>query len=210
MNQVFDGGVGGAENIDTVLPAFLNPSSNVGHRFATPITLNATTTIGSIEWTGAYNWEVNNQTLPEINDRFVIEIFERASDGAPNSDTMVRFEVGDGNAVDSGVTKGDDSAYRIYDYSAEVDFTMEADKTYWVSIYTLINEQQSNVGDVWSWGMKRDLALNETVERATWGGDKFTDYDDNWRQEIRDQVVPFFRYAADMDIRLRTFQLADQ
>ena len=105
---------------------------------------------------------------------------------------------------DSDVTKGVLNEYTVYEYSAEVDFTMEAGKEYWISIYTMVDEDRSQVGDVWSWGMRTDLTLYETVERTTWGGDNFTEYDDNWRQEIRDEIKPLVRYAADMDIRLRT------
>ena len=81
--QVFDGGVGTTAKIDKVLPAFLTDNSNVGHRFATPVRLDSTESIATIEWSGAYHWEVLGQERPVQSDRFVIEIFEGAGDGAP-------------------------------------------------------------------------------------------------------------------------------
>jgi len=56
--QVFDGGVGGAAGIESGIDAFLFEDTNDGNRYATPIVLDSTQTITSIEWTGVYNRDV--------------------------------------------------------------------------------------------------------------------------------------------------------
>ena len=198
--QVFDGGVGGAENIDTAFPSFFDEATNTSQRFATPVLLNATETITTVEWTGAYNLEINGGPLSERNDRFVVEIFEGAEDGAPDSSTSVRFEAGEANRSDSGVTGngtfGDE--YAIFDYSADIEFTAEAGKVYWISIYTLTDASENGGADTWAWGVGRDFSLFETVESASQNG-----FDDDWRIQVRNEQVPFIRDFANLDIRLR-------
>ena len=202
--EVFDGGVGGAANVDYALTSALHESSNTGLRFATPVQLDSTEAITSIQWTGAYDAETIGQTRPEFTDEFIIEIFEGAEDGAPDSSSVTRFEVGEGNRVDSGETAGITFEYTIYDYSADVEFTFEAGKEYWVSIYTLIEENDTARGDAWAWGLKADSSIQETVQRTTWTPDAATSGDSDWRFGGEGERQPDFFYGVDMDIRLRS------
>ena len=198
--EVFDGGVGGAANVDGGRHSVFIPSTNVGSRYATPVVLDATETITSVEWTGTYFRESLGEPAPEGDDFFVIEIYEDAGDGAPDSSSVVRFEVGGANRVESGVTVGTFDA-AVHEYSANIEFTMQAGTEYWVSIYT---EVEASATDFWGWGQHLDIFLEEAVQRNTWEPDLATSGDNDWRVGGPDDRRPDIAYSSDFDIRLRT------
>ena len=212
--QVFDGGVGGAAGIESGVDAFLFEDTNDGNRYATPIVLDSTQTITSIEWTGVYNRDVfaflSETTPPDLGDNFVIEIFEGAEDGAPDSSTAVRFEVGGANRADSGETRAVTRSgevideYSVFEFSADVEFTFEAGQEYWVSIYTVFEEAQLGQGNLWSWGSRFSSSINETVYRLTHTPDSATRGDNDWRFGAENERQPDIQYGIDLDIRLRT------
>ena len=212
--QVFDGGVGGAANFDFGTTSYLDLETNNGGRYATPVVLDSTQTITSVEWTGVYERDVfaflNNSEVADQADNFVVEIFQGAEDGAPDSSTAVRFEVGGANRQESGetraVTQGGEiiDEYSIFEYSADVEYTFEAGRTYWVSIYTVFENSQSVQGNLWSWGLRSDPSVNETVYRLTHTPDQATDGDNDWRFGGVNERQPDVFPGIDLDIRLRT------
>jgi len=212
--QVFDGGVGGAANIEYGTDSFLFEDTNDGGRYATPVVLDSTQTITSIEWTGVYYRDVfaflSESVAPDRGDNFVVEIFEGAKDGAPDSSTAVRFDAGGANRVDSGetraVTQSDEiiDEYSIYEYSADVEYTFEADKQYWISIYTVFEEAQLGQGNLWMWGTRFDSSVNETAYRLTHTPDLATAGDNDWRFGGANERQPDLQFGVDLDIRLRT------
>ena len=211
--QVFDGGIGGASFVKFAHPSQVNEGTNDGDRYATPVVLDTNATITSIEWTGAYDREVYDYDLPDVADRFVVEIYESASDGAPDTSSLVQYEVGGANRTDSGarvevLTRGQvDYDYPIYNYSADVEYTMEAGKTYWVSIYVVLQGQQPDFGPyagAWQWGALWDNSIVETLHRSTWTPDNATTGEGGWRYGSAGDTRPGYFPGLDLDIRLRT------
>jgi hypothetical protein len=211
--QVFDGGVGGASMVELGIGSMVNEDTNNGDRYATPIVLDATASVTSVEWTGSYERDVFNFDLPEVADRFVVEIYEDAGDGAPDTSSLVQYEVGGANRTDSGevrqvFTSGQlDYEYPIYDFSAEVEYTMEAGKQYWVSIYVVLEGEPSVFGPhagAWQWGSQWDNSTIETLHRSTWTADSATTGEGGWRYGGEGDRKPSIFPGPDMDIRLRT------
>ena len=132
---------------------------------ASRVTLEQTTRIREIGWTGSYFDEDLRQQLnfDFPDDVFTIEIFESGFydtqwDGrfdAPVGEALATFNVGnDVNRTDTGEVLGTDKAeitQPIFSYSAEIDFEMEAGRTYWISIHA----EDGGNPVYWTWGFER-------------------------------------------------------
>ncbi|MEM9941366.1 MAG: hypothetical protein AAF939_07215 [Planctomycetota bacterium] len=157
--EVFSGTVGGGTSVEG-----FNTISQRGNEFyewyATPISVPTTEQITTVEWSGAYLRDLYNQDLPVENDEFVIEIYEDVeSETRPGAIPTVRFEVGAGermfveqrDVVDliSGRVL---HSFPVYEYSASVDFTMQAGKEYRISVWSKLSQEQQDQGNGWAWG----------------------------------------------------------
>ncbi|MFK7769734.1 MAG: hypothetical protein AB8B55_21180 [Mariniblastus sp.] len=129
---------------------------------ASRVTLDETTRILGVEWTGTYE----NNEFPR-DEVFTIEIFEngfydtqwKGQFDAPVGEALASFNVGNDfgipvNRTDTGeVYENRHIDQNIFSYSADIDFEMEAGKTYWVSIHAGVSEQDSDyVLAMWQWG----------------------------------------------------------
>lgn len=132
---------------------------------AARVELEQSTRIREVRWTGSYFGEdirqLFNYDFPV--DDFTIEIFESGSYDerwagkfdAPVGEALATFNVGnDVNRTDTGEVFGTFKAeitQPIFEYSAEIDFEMEAGKTYWVSIHA----EDGGNPVYWTWGLER-------------------------------------------------------
>lgn len=132
------------------------------------VELDQTTRIREVQWTGSYVEEELRQLLNYDFpvDEFTIEIFESDSYDveylgeflgtfvAPVGEALATFNVGnDVNRTDTGEvfeTGRAEYAQPIFSYSAEIDFEMEAGKTYWVSIHA----EDGGNPVYWTWGLE--------------------------------------------------------
>ena len=115
-------------------------AENLNYRIADDVQVVETQNVRQISWTGTYGGDLN-QEFPEAYevDDFTIEIYEGNSE-IPIGDPIASFNVGDVvNREDTGITirRG---TQNIYSYSADIDVTLEAGKTYWVSIYGQVQD----------------------------------------------------------------------
>lgn len=175
--EVFATSVGGAENVDG-----FHTISQRGNEFyewyASPVTLGSTERIASVEWSGVYLRDGNNLDLPDRGDQFVIEIYEDLElETDPGQSPAARFEVGSANRVDVGARNQVKSLsgtvlweYPIYEYSADIEFTMEAGKQYWVSVWKKLNETELQEGNGWAWGWA-DSTSGSTAMVVGWDTD---------------------------------------
>ena len=119
------GGAGGVDN-------FLRTDRDEPFITADDVTLATTTGITRIEWTGIY-FEFGSSTMPAQTDDFTIAVFADSGGMPFGGNPIAQFHVGnDVNRVDSGFTGAVNRD--VFKYSAEIDFTMNAGITYWVSI----------------------------------------------------------------------------
>jgi len=138
----FDGGIAfqNAQEVDYGLAVFDKP----GESFfvADFVEFDRTTRISSIEWLGSYE----NSNAPFLGDEFVIEIYEG---GTVDDDTIGEYQAPVGqpfatflpgnnvNRVDTGLEWSlFGPSRKIFSYSAEIDFEMDAGRQYWISIYS--------------------------------------------------------------------------
>lgn len=210
--EVFDGGVGGAANVDGGFDSIevYHPGYGIiRERFATPVVLNTTESVTSVEWTGTYLNEVIGKPATYDGINFIVEVYEDAGDGAPDSSTVVQFEAGDGNRVESGETLSQrgEFDYPIHEFSADIEYTFEAGKEYFVSIYAVLSDAQFQAGNHWLWGFKTDFSVSESVRRTEEILDQ-TDTalvpDNDWRNGSGENRRPDIFSYYDFDIRLRT------
>ena len=119
---VFDNEAGGASGVDSF--ALSSPGSFRTDDFV----LGDTYRITAVEWTGIYA----SGDVPAADD-FLIAIFDTDPDFVGPNSLVSSFDVGNAvNRLDSGF---DDSSSRdIYDYTASISFTANADQRYWVSM----------------------------------------------------------------------------
>lgn len=203
----FESSVGGAENVEGGAFSYAIEGSTAREHFATPVQVESTQNIKSVEWTGTYERDFAWNNSPDRGDSFVIEIYEDAGDGAPDSSTVARFEVGGGNRVDNGernqVTRYSTGEvlyeYTIYEYSADVDYTLEAGKQYWVSIYSVLEEVEYAEGNLWNWGM----ALSYDAETLKTQGANYGSADTDWRIGGENER-PDRHQWLELDLRLRS------
>ncbi|MFK7765709.1 MAG: hypothetical protein AB8B55_00605 [Mariniblastus sp.] len=203
---VFDGPVGGPENVEQGVDSIALEGSPIKQHYATPINLDSTQTIKSVEWTGIYERDFEWNRSPDRGDSFVIEIYEDAGDGAPDSSTTARFEVGGANRVDNGERNEVRSStevlyeYPIYEYSADIEYTMEAGKQYWISIFTELDQIEFAEQNIWKWGM----ATSFFAETLMTQGQEDGRIDSDWRRGGEPNRVPNTQTWLEMDVRLRT------
>ncbi len=166
-------------------------------QFATPVVLETTETIKQFDWSGTYARDNLSLGLPDLPDNFVIEVYEDAGDGAPDLDSLVRFEVGGANRT--AVGELDSQLYGkvpLYGFSAEAEYTMQAGTRYWVSIYTELAEGDGPNGWQWSAG----FSLDKTDETLVNEG--YNDAEINWRV-AGPGSDPAIAQSTQMDLRLR-------
>ena len=182
---VYDNGAGGAGGTNT----FIFADSDFPQWMADDVTLGSTKTVTGVEWTGQY--DVPDNTPPATDD-FTIAFFLGDVIGGPFGAPVAEFEVGNEvNRFDSGFDfSGDD----VYEFSADINFTMNAGTTYWIAIF----DNTVGENDFFAWG-----ATNA-------GGDSFSSSDlgDNWgppfpfSMDFRLTVVPEPSSAAFLGICL--------
>lgn len=179
---------------------------------ANRVTLDETTRIRGIEWTGVY--EYNELPRDEV---FTIQIFD---DGfydveylgqfnAPVGEALATFNVGNdfgsdvnridtGEVLENGANNGVDQT--IFSYSADIDFELEAGKTYWISIYGGISQQDSDyVLALWQWGFEHSFR-DEILGPERGDGAMFTTGRNNEGEWV-DQWAPL---RGKLDLTLRT------
>ena len=202
---VFESGVEGIENVAAGAVSYtttFEPGEEGEYtyieQYATPVVLETTETITQFEWSGLYvrDYLFHGYELEDRGDSFFIEIFEDAGDGAPDIESVVRFDAGDGNRAEAG---GVEIEYYgtapLYSYHAEVEYVMEAGKQYWVSIFTELDGVEYEFQNHWSWGYGIDYDARSTVFNQ--GSGK---YIDDWRRYGGD---PYTLAGFEMDLRLR-------
>ncbi len=211
---VFESGLGGTENVTSAASTYevtldedteFEPYTYI-EQYAAAITLEETTTITQIDWSGSYNRDFlanfhGAEELPDLGDSFIIEILEDAGDGAPDPRTAVRFEVGEANRseeVGSWVAAVFEYEIPLYAYHAEIEYTMEAGKQYWVSIFTEVDSQEYEFRNMWEWGFGiKDDSFTTAVNQAY---DK-TLPEHEWRFYPNN---PYILQGFEMDFRLRS------
>lgn len=167
-------------------------------QFATPVVLETTETIKQFDWSGTYARDNLSPGLPDLADNFVIEIYEDAGDGAPDVDSLVRFEVEGANRTAVGELDSDlYDTIPLYGFSAEVEYTMQAGTRYWVSIYTELAEGDGPNGWQWSAGFSLD-ATDETLIN-----EGYNDAEINWRI-AGPGSDPAIAQSTQVDLRLRS------
>jgi len=205
---VFESGLGGIANVEEGASSYATTFEPGGERestyieqYATSVALETTETITQVEWSGSYVRDyfsnvVHGEPLADLGDSFFIEIFEDAGDGAPDADTVVRFELGDVDRAEAGqyeaVYYGE---IPVYSYYAEIDFTMEAGKQYWVSIFTELDAEEYEFQNHWQWGLGINADAVSTAFNQ--GSDS---HKNDWR---RYPDNPYILDGFEMDLRLR-------
>ena len=202
---VFESALGGIENVTdlgnisfTTTHGFEGFDADINvafQKYATPVVLETTQTIKQFEWSGVYIREFFNQDLPDLGDNFIIEILEDAGDGAPDVDSSTIFEVGEANRILAGEVETDFfRAAPLYSYHAEIEYTIEAGKQYWVSIYTELDEVETAQANYWNWGLGEvDVEFESTLYN---GGDNVRATDWRFNED------PYFTQGV-LDLRLR-------
>ena len=216
---VYESAVGGVENVNSVERVYAEPSildsdgnftNTYSQQYAAAVVLETTQTIKQIEWSGAYQRDLFTDSLPDLGDNFVIEIIE--DDGEPDTfdefgriqafdpSSITKIEVGSASRVVAGeISYGEFGVKPVYDYTANIEFTMEAGKKYWVSIYTDLKREQAMNGDLWEWGSNRSL---ENVSPTTLFSGGFTQNESLWSQS--ESEGPVYAEYVEMDLRLRS------
>lgn len=128
---VFDNGAGGAS-----APFFASSdlSATVGGELADDVTFSEITFVNGVNWAGIYSPDIGggDSTVDPSDDNFEIRIYDDAP-GQPGS-LIDSFAVGNNvNRIDSGIddpTSGTD----VFVYSADINFSFDANVTYWISI----------------------------------------------------------------------------
>ena len=142
-DTVYDNGVGGASSLEIGYRSHVN-SPVVEIIFADDVTLATTTQVTGIEWTGGYGIP----GTPEGDD-FTLAIYADAAGGPMGPTPLQSFAIGEANRTATGFQINGDS-FAVYAYSADIDFTLQAGQTYWLSIYN--DTSTDSDGDDWYWG----------------------------------------------------------
>lgn len=153
---IYDNGAGGAAGIDNAFLSDIDGTSSgivEDLVLADDVTLAATRVVTGIEWTGFYSFDDS----PPALDGFFIEIYSDAVSGGPGSLLHVEAVFNDVNRVDSTTDIPDFPNSDIYNYSADINFTMTAGTTYWVSIS---NDTTLDTDDDWFWGALQSQGNN--------------------------------------------------
>jgi hypothetical protein len=168
QNLVFDNGTGGIEGVEATSTSFFNSESD-NFQVANDVTLDTTQTISRISWSGNYSLG----EAFEVDD-FTIEIYEgiffNDNPYSPEGDPVAVFNVGNEvNRVDTGIDLRPVGEENLYAYSAEIDFIMEAGKTYWVSIFAANEDEVPGTGqgsnfNHFQWGFRTSYSTWEKPE----------------------------------------------
>ena len=143
-SEVFDNGAGGINTPGQIFADSLSDSLS-----ADDATLAETTLVTSIAWTGRYQDPINNNAPVAVDD-FTIAIY--ADDNGSPADGRLLAEFNVGNEVNRTAT---DRNF-MFAYEADIDFLMEADTRYWVS---LRNNTPGDTGS-FQWLVHPDLTSN--------------------------------------------------
>ena len=177
---VYDDGTGGVNGVTNSAGSYFDSETD-NLRYASNVQLDTTETVRRISWTGTYNGDLNvGFADPYETDDFTIEIYEGVA-SAPVGDPIGTFNVGNNvNRVDTGVDLGPIQEDSVYAYSAEIDITLEAGKTYWVSIYAAV-EADVPVGayagnfSTFHWSSGPGANPEENAQAYTYGDRTTTD-----------------------------------
>ena len=157
--------------------------------------MDTTQSIGYLEWSGTYTRDYLFTDVPDRGDSFIIEIFEDAGDGAPDVDSVVRFEVGAANRTELGEFSQEFyGETALYGYHAEVDYTFEAGEQYWVSVFTELDGQEFEEQNLWEWGA--GISANAESTLLNQGYDPF-------QNDFRRGGDPYVVHTVELDLRLR-------
>ena len=169
---VFDNGVGGAAGNQEHFasdPTF--PLGALGAQHADDVQFNTQHTITGVQWTGVDFNQLNMTGAPPAIDDFNIMIFLDNS-GVPASSPIANFNVGNAvNRTDSGFDSTSVVGEDVFEFSAAINFTMNAGTTYWISI---VNNTVGDSNDFF-WGGVLGGNAQVSVDRganwdATFGG----------------------------------------
>jgi len=165
--MIFDNGVGGEQGINDAQISDLDFFDSF--IVTDDALVNQTAAVTRIEWTGRHT-QSNS-----ISDDFSISLFTGTT-ASPNSEAAVAtYNVGDSvNRADSGV---DLFGTDVFKYSAELNFEMNANQTYWVSIY---NNNSGPLTMWWAWGMvsRSGNSFSSTSIGSSWTAE-------NYQQDFR-------------------------
>lgn len=200
---LFQSDTGGLENVTEGASAYTvtfdsgeELESTYIEQYAVPVVLEETRVVGQIGWSGTYVRDYIDIHVEDSDDEFIVEIYEDNGAGVPDVGSVTRFNIGDGNRSVAGEI--DVTVYGpapLYAYHAEVDFTMEAGKQYWVSIYTELSVDQSVAQDHWLWGVSIDPESLSTVFNQG--------YEPKYVNDWMLGENPYYIDTVDMDLRLR-------
>lgn len=165
---VYDNSVLGATGVEDALES----DDDAGVRCADDVNLTVNTTITGVEWTGIYF----NDNTPPASDDFTIAILADDTGEPMTGAPIASFAVGNlVNRADSGeIIFG----FNVYEFSADINFTMTAGTTYWLSVYgDTVGED-----DAFAWAGINNSgnAFQSFDENASW---EF--FGDNFRMDFR-------------------------
>lgn len=147
---IFDNGAGGAGSNSTQFASDFNtPIGTVFH--AEDVQLSTQHTLTGIQWTGTYFDQLTQTTATPAIDDFNIMIFLDNA-GEPASAAAATFNVGNAvNRTDTGIDLSSTPAFGedVFEYSAAIDFTLDAGTTYWFSI---VNNSAPGEVNIFHWG----------------------------------------------------------
>ena len=159
-----------AQQVDYGFATYLKPDDSFF--VADFVEFDQTTQISTIEWLGSYE----NSDAPLTGDRFVIEIYRGGTVEddvigeyqAPVGIPVATFAIGDNaNRDDTGQTWTNLSGTRkIFSYSAELNFQMDARTQYWISIYSAPTADQGADFNNDYYTLMQDVELDDVYNGA--------------------------------------------
>ena len=158
---VYDNNAGGASGIQN---AFLSDST-FPYILADDVVLSSTTNVTSVEWSGIYNNQTQfSDDLPGPTDNFTIAVFETNAGSPLGGSPVASFNVG--NNVNRANSGQEIFGIDVFSFSANINFTMNANTTYWVSI------ENDTTGDIdfFSWGIEGTSAQPRNAYYSQDGG----------------------------------------
>lgn len=212
QNLAFDNGTGGIVGVEAASSAYFNSASD-NIRIANDVTLDITQTINRISWSGVYLFD-SAFTEDDFTIEFYEGIFYNDNPYSPEGDPIATFNVGnDVNRVDTGIELRNENGATLYEYSADIDITLEEGRTYWVSIFAANEEEVPGNGqgsnfNHFQWGLRTSYStwdvpeyLGEVVDlenTSTYTYGDFTTSDPGWFNDfagVRDAPQDFQLYS---------------
>jgi hypothetical protein len=133
---LFDSVFGGSESVTSATTSYYN-AFNDNYRYASEFRLETDSTVRRVSWAGSYSGFRNEIGEAFVEDDFRIEFYE-GNTSVPLGDPIAVFEVGNEvNRTATGfevINGGRIPNSPIFEYWAEIDIDLQADKTYWISI----------------------------------------------------------------------------